>query len=238
MTRLLSLLLLLAPLDAFAFDHAKWGSVLQAHVSGGKVDYAAIEAGRADLDAYVAAVGAASGEQPMGFYLNAYNALVVKALVDEAALPTNVTDLKGFFDARKYTVAGQSMTLNELETKVRKTWNDPRVHFALNCGARSCPPLKAVPFPEDAAALDKVLGDLTSAFLDGSGLTVDDAKKEIQVTKLMDWYKDDFVQKEGSLDAFLKKWVRDAAKKGQLEAALANGYAITYKFYDWKPNGA
>jgi hypothetical protein len=221
---------------AHAFDHAKLGALLKAHATGGKVDYAAMEAADAELDAYLASVAAAPGTQKLGFWLNAYNALVIEALVSEAALPAKVTDIAGFFDGKKYTVAGKSMTLNELETMVRTTWKDPRIHFALNCGARSCPVIYPATFPEDDAALDQVLTDLTTKFVNGPGLTVDDARKEIQVTKLLDWYKDDFVQKEGSVEAWLKKWTTDPTKKAQLDAGLAAGYALTYKFYDWTPN--
>jgi hypothetical protein len=229
--------LALAAIDpALAFDHTKLGTVLKADVSGGKVDYVAMKASPADLDAYVASVAAASGTQKLGFYLNAYNALVMKALIAEAQLPVKVTDISGFFDNKKYTVAGKSMTLNELETFVRTTWKDPRIHFALNCGAVSCPPIYAAVFPEDDAALDMVLTDLTSKFLNGNGLLIDDAKKELQITKLMDWYKDDFVAKEGSIENFLKKYVTDPTKKAQLEAGIAAGYTVTYRFYDWRPN--
>lgn len=222
--------------SAFADPSAdKLGSVLSKYVSGGKVDYEGLRADRADLDAYLKTVSTASGTLSLAFYLNAYNAIVLGALIDSgSALPVNVTDLKGFFETKKHKVAGKDMTLNELESYARKTYKDARVHFAFNCGAKSCPPLPNKIFTE--ATLDKTLTDLTSKFLNGSGVKIDDAKKTIAVTKLMDWYKQDFVDNEGSIEAYIKKWVTDPTKKAALETALSAGYTITYQGYNWNPN--
>jgi hypothetical protein len=223
--------------SAFAFDHSRLNTLLSAGVSGGKVDYAGIRAKSADLDAYLQSVATASGTQAEGFYINAYNALVLDALLDSgAALPAKVTDLSGFFDKKYYKVAGKEMTLNELEGMIRSTYKDPRVHFALNCGAKSCPPLRSGAWPEDAAALDKALGDATTAFLNGSGIKIDDTKKEIQVTKLMDWYGKDFTDNAGTVQAFCQKWVKDATKTTQLQTAISANYALTFQGYNWAPN--
>ncbi len=220
---------------AAAFDHARLAGVL-SHTEAGKVDYSAIRARQPELEAYLDSVAAASGPQKLGFYLNAYNALVIQALLAQPTLPAKVTDVDGFFDGKKHSVGGRSLTLNELETMVRTTWRDPRIHFALNCGAVSCPPLRAVPFPEDEVALNTVLSDLTTKFLNGSGFSVDESRRELVVTRLMDWYKDDFIAQEGSVENYLRKWVTDARKKAQLESGLAAGYALTFQAYDWRPN--
>lgn len=222
----------LLPLRAFAFDHTRLDGLLKAHVSGGKVDYTALRTKQADLDAYLASVATASGTLPMGFYINAYNALVLDALLAEPALPKNVTDVKGFFDAKKYRVAGKDVTLNDLEGAIRTQYKDARVHFAFNCGAKSCPPLPSKAFPEDAAALSTMLDSLTHAFLNGSGVKVDDAKKEIQVTKLMEWYGGDF----GDLKAYLRTNVTDTTKAASLKAGLDAGYTVTFQSYNWVPN--
>ena len=229
---LFALLLTLLPMRAFALDPAPLDGLLRAHVSSGKVDYAALRTKQAELDAYLASVATASGTLPMGFYINAYNALVLDALLAEPSLPANVTDLKGFFDGKKYKVAGKEVTLNDLEGSIRTQYKDPRVHFAFNCGAKSCPPLPARAFPEDPAALAKMLDELTHAFLNGSGVKVDDGKKEVQVTRLMEWYAGDF----GDVGAYLRANVTDPTKAATLKAALDGGYTITFQAYDWRPN--
>lgn len=224
-----------AAVRAASPDTASFAAVLTKYVADGRVDYAALRADRASLDAYLKSVEAASSEPGLADSLNAYNALVLAALLDSGPfLPKNVTDLKGFFDAKQYRVAGKNVTLNALEGQVRTTFKDARVHFAFNCGAMSCPPLPSVPF--DAKTVDAALTERTTAFLNGKGVRIDDARKTIAVTKLMDWYKQDFVDNAGSLEGYLRKFVTDPAKKAALEAALTAGYTVSFQSYDWRPN--
>jgi hypothetical protein len=237
-----------APLAHADISHAKLGDVLKKYVSGGKVDYVGLAADQSTLDAYLKEVASAPAPHPMSFYINAYNGLVLKALVNQKdaagnlALPKNVTDLKGFFDATKYTVAGKSMTLNDIENGVRKTYKDARIHFAFNCGARSCPPLPTKVF--DEKTLDTTLTELTQKFLNGSGVKIDDTKKEIYFTKLMDWYGKDFAETLGTPSADIKqaaidfsgKYITDATKKASFDAAVKAGYTVKYLGYNWNPN--
>lgn len=233
----LAVLALAPSSEAWAFDHGKLDALLKAHVSNGKVDYDALRGKQAELDAYLAAVGAASGEQAMGFYINAYNGIVIDALLDSGpALPANVTDLKGFFDSKKYRVAGKDVTLNDIENGVRSKYKDARIHVAFNCGAKSCPPQRAGAWPEDTAAMSAALDEATKKFFNGTGLKIDDAKKEIQVTKLMDWYGQDFKDNTGTLEAYLLKFTTDTTKAAQLKAAVDGGYKIAFMSYNWNPN--
>jgi hypothetical protein len=214
-------------------DTAAYSALLQKHVAKGLVDYEGLRKDRAALDAYLKAAEDARGEHGLAFWINVYNASVLRDLVDSGKkLPAKVTDLKGFFDAQKHKVNGAEQTLNEIEGFVRKQWKDPRVHFALNCGALSCPPLLSRAFTEDK--LGATLDELTRTFLDGPGLVLDESKKELRATKLCDWYKDDFVAKSGSLEAFLRKHVTDGKKLDALE--LKGGWKLTFQDYDWTPN--
>jgi hypothetical protein len=221
--------------SALALDQSPLDAVLKKSVSSGRVDYAAVRASKAELDRYLQNVASVSGEQKLGFYLDAYDGIVLDALADQDPLPAKVTDVAGFFDAQKHTIAGNSWTLNDLETHIRAA-GDPRIHFALNCGARSCPPLQSSSFPEDPTALDVRLDLATSAFLNGSGVRIDDARREIAVSSLFDWYKADFEKKDGSVQAFLLKHVSDPAKAQALKTAFDAGYVLTYQSYDWTPN--
>ena len=214
-------------------DATKYSALLEKHVANGLVDYEALRKDRAALDEYLKAAEDARGEHGLAFWLNVYDASVLRDLVDSGKkLPAKVTDLKGFFDATKHKVNGESWTLNEIEGFIRKQWKDPRVHFALNCGALSCPPLPARAFREEK--LGATLEELTRAFLDGPGLVLDPAKKELRATKLLDWYRDDFVAKDGSLEGFLRKHVTDGKKLDALDAARGN--RLVFQDYDWTPN--
>jgi Protein of unknown function, DUF547 len=214
-------------------DTAKYSALLEQHVANGRVDYEGLRKDRAALDEYLAAAAAARGEHGLAFWINVYNASVIRDLVDSGRkLPAKVTDLEGFFDARKHKVNGGEQTLNEIEGFVRKQWHDPRVHFALNCGALSCPPLLPRAFRDEK--LGATLDELTRAFLDGPGIVLDESKKELRATKLLDWYKDDFVAKDGSLEAFLRQHVSDAKKLAALEPK--SGWKLASQEYDWTPN--
>jgi len=210
-------------------DHAAWDAILAAHVSVRGVNYDGIASERAALDRYLKVVAEASGELGLAFYLNAYNATVVASILDHGR-PAKVLDVKGFFKELKHPIAKRSLTLDELETDIRKTYKDPRVHFALNCAARSCPPLHGRAFV--AKSVDQVLGELTSRFLNGGGVVLDEAKKALQVSRLLDWFKEDFIAKEGSVEQYLKRWVAEPRRKD----ALARGAAIEFQAYDWTLN--
>jgi hypothetical protein len=214
-------------------DTTAYSALLGKHVSKGLVDYAGLREQRAALDAYLKAAEDARGEHGLAFWINVYNASVLRDLLDSGKkLPAKVTDVKGFFDARKHKVNGAEQTLNELEGFVRKQWKDPRVHFALNCGAQSCPPLLPRAFADDK--LEATLSELTRTFLDGPGLVLDETKKELRATKLLDWYKEDFAGKDGTLEAFLRKHVTDAKKLAALDPQ--SGWKLAFQDYDWAPN--
>lgn len=211
-----------------------WDELLRAHVSGGLVDYDGVARDRAKLDALLAHVASRPAtreerERDLAFLIDAYNATVVASVLRHGR-PAKVLDVKGFFDGEKHAIAGRSWTLNELETHIRKTYGDPRIHFALNCAARSCPPLRARAFSQ--VSLDATLSDLTRAFLDGDGVRVDAGKKQVVVSKLFEWYGTDFEAKEGSVTSYLKKWATEPSRKAALDA----GYAIVFQDYDWTLN--
>ncbi|MEM7229531.1 MAG: DUF547 domain-containing protein, partial [Planctomycetota bacterium] len=118
---------------------------------------------------------------------NAYNANVLLKVVEAQASGnfTTVVNEKGFFDADRITVVGESMTLNDLENKQIRPYGDARIHAALVCAAISCPPLRAEPFT--AAELD-------AQFDDQSRRWVNDATKNfvrndtLVVSRIFDWY--------------------------------------------------
>ncbi|MEM1348615.1 MAG: DUF547 domain-containing protein, partial [Myxococcota bacterium] len=134
-------------------DHAPFHGLLQEHVDGrGMVDYKALLKKRAALDAYVDAVAGASvkgksRKAKLAFYINAYNANVLKMVLDEWGSGVNksrsVLKVDAFFDKKTVTVAGKKTSLNGLEKQlILPKFKDARVHFVLVCAALSCPPLQ------------------------------------------------------------------------------------------------
>jgi hypothetical protein len=129
---------------------------------------------------------------------------------------------------------GKKISLNDLEKRLRDEFKDPRIHFALNCASKSCPPIR--PEPYAAAELDGQLDDSARKYLASPGaleITTEQGKTRIVAAKLFDWYADDFKATGGVL-AFLAKYgPPDAAH------AIAGGKVkLEFAEYDWSLNAA
>jgi hypothetical protein len=222
---------------AAAFDHSALDKLLKQYVTpeGGvryaewKKDEAALKA----LDAYVAKVSQADAsklgdKQRLAFYINAYNANTLKAVLDRYPIKS-VMDVKGFFDGIKYKVAGEEMTLNDLEgKKIREAFKEPRIHFVVNCASASCPILRRDALT--ASNLEAQLEAGTKQYV-LQETKVDAAKKVVDTSKIFEWYKDDF-KVAGGVNAFLAKYLPAD------QAAVAKEATVTTHEYGWALNEA
>lgn len=216
-----------------------YDALLKAAVKGRMVDYAVVEKQAPALHAFVESVrttpsegkdGLASmtKEQRLAFYTNAYNATVL-ALVLEHKKPKSVLSVDGFFDKRKHTIAGESLTLNELEEKKIRSSGDPRVHFVVNCASDDCPPL--APFAYRGETWERDLENQTRAYLARPGeIAIDESKKTITIVQLFEWYRGDFGGDDG-VRKFLARY--DAARAKTL---MEKSYTLAYRPYDWDLN--
>jgi len=206
--------------------------VLATHVKEGRVDYK----GLADkdlnkLDAYLAYVAdakvPADRSAAIGLYVDAYNALVLRAVI-ASGYPRSVLDVKDFFDAKKHKVAGKTLSLNELEKSVLNPFaKDPRTHFVLVCAAVGCPILEGTPY--SGSDLDKRFDAATRRYLAGpTGAVASEGL--IKLSKIFDWYIGDFGGPEARL-AFVKKHLpADAAKRAGATPK------VDFIEYDWTLN--
>ena len=189
------MLLLLIP-AALAFDHAPLQQTLTAYVDGsGRVNYAAVhETGALDgyLTALASAAEPAAGPARMAFWINAYNALTIDMMADNWPI-ASIRDLDNGnpWDARTFTVAGRQVTLNDIEHKILRPMGDPRIHAAVNCASRGCPPLPASAFT--AAALDAQLTAASRRWITTNGVRIDANANTVKLNQIFDWYGDDFV---------------------------------------------
>ncbi|MEM6733941.1 MAG: DUF547 domain-containing protein, partial [Myxococcota bacterium] len=115
-----------------ATPQSDYARLLKTNVSRGRVNYSGVAAMRAELDSYlnyVATTPAPRGKKrAMAFYIDAYNALVLRAVLDSGT-PKSVLDAKDFFKTKAHKVAGRTVSLDELEKKVLNPLaNDPRTH--------------------------------------------------------------------------------------------------------------
>ena len=213
-----------------------YNRLLGKYVTSGGVKYAEWKGNAADVQALQTVVDAIAKEnvsamekkQQLAFYINAYNAWILHEAL--AKYPTkSVKDaLFTFFTGRRLTVAGQQTSFNALEKDtIRSKFGEPRVHFALNCASRSCPPLNREAFAGDK--LDGQFEKLAKGYVNSErGVKYAADSKTADLSKIFDWYKDDFKADGGAL-AFINK-----RRSSQIPADAK----ITYQEYDWGLNEA
>ena len=218
-------------------DHSLWAGLLQDYVSAGRVDYAGFKQDEARLDRYLAVLEqtdhqALEKKERFAFFVNAYNAWTVKFILTEWPDIESIKELGSIFSSpwKKEIVRlkDKTVSLDDVEHGLlRKEYRDPRVHFAVNCASKSCPPLASTPYTGkdlderlDRAARD-FLNDPQSTRLEGETL---------YLSKIFDWYKEDF----GNQAAFVLQYAQGDFKT-RLKAAQ-DKVKIEYLPYDWSLN--
>ncbi len=238
-------MLFLTVAAAAAMDHSAYQETLTAHVDArGNVDYAAIKAG-GTLDAYLIALQTAveppGGAEKMAFWISAYNALTIDLIADNYPLGS-IRELDGGdpWESRRFTVAGQLVTLNHIEHMILRPMGDPRIHAAVNCASRGCPPLSRVAFT--GARLDEQLNAVSAAWVSSNGASIDPAAGMVSLSKIFEWYGEDFLPQsnldipgiDGPQEAAINFVIRYAP---QHAAYLRTGsYMVGYSSYDWGVN--
>jgi Protein of unknown function, DUF547 len=203
-----ALLVLAAP--AAGFDHAypRYAEVLRDFDRPPRVDYDALAKHRAALDAAVDAFAQPGGEEErawtrderLAFWINAYNAFTLRAIVDHYPIrapwltlqPRNsIRQIDGVWTKLTWRAAGRTLTLDDIEHKIlRLEFKEPRVHFAINCASVGCPPLAADPYR--AGTLDAQLDAAARNYLaSAQGLRIQG--DTLLVSKILEWYGEDFV---------------------------------------------
>ncbi|MEW6737235.1 MAG: DUF547 domain-containing protein, partial [Acidobacteriota bacterium] len=175
-------------------------ALLAKYVRNGRVDYQRWYTATEDrhkLDQFVAALadkeitsGLSRAEQ-QAIWLNGYNAIVIKEIFAHYPIDS-VRSVPGFFKELKTTVAGQQLSLDEIETTIRQQFADPRIHFVLVCGAKGCPALQ--PFAYQAAKLEEQLDQVTHEFLANQerGLRYQEKQNRLYLSNIFQWYAEDF----------------------------------------------
>jgi len=234
-----------------SLDYTPFERVLTAFVNAaGLVDYPALKSRRADLDQFIAQLERSSPancpklfptrDDQLAYWINAYNAWILRLVVDNYPT-TSITKIGtipfGAFFVKRVTLGGKKMTLRSLENDtLRSGFHDPRVHFAINCASRSCPPLARELY--QPATLDQQLDHAARAFInDDRNVTLDETSKLLVLSKIFDWYASDFKpvesNKNGTVIEYLKRYLTPERLK-ILEGL--SGAKITYHEYNWSLN--
>jgi len=245
------------------FSHEVFENLLQAFVDeNGYIDYQAwhgTSEARRQLDRYLAAVSRYSPESDLqrfprksdelAYWMYAYNAYVIKSVLDRWPLGS-VTDVKapvevvkgfGFFYRLRFPFGGRPYSLYAIENDIiRKGYRDARIHFVLNCGSDSCPPM--LPELPTGDELEPFLQRAAGQFVSNSKhVRVDHANRQIVLSEIFKWYEKDFTSdlrrrglpSEGGLYAYI---VNVAPPAVQASLRKASGYAIVFEDYDWSVN--
>lgn len=230
-----------AGVQAPAFDHGIWDRLLTDYVDGeGRVSYARLqEDDEAALGAYLDALASADPHvwpkaEQLAFWINAYNAGTVAAVLQGESAESLLGRGK-LFRLWKFEVAGKRRTLDEIEHKIlRKEFVEPRLHFAIVCASTSCPRLRAEAY--EASRLDAQLDEQAHAFVnDPARNRFESTASRVQLSKIFDWFEDDFTR-NGPLLHFVARHVEDDATRAWLRSA--RDIEVRHLDYDWTLNAA
>ncbi len=241
-----------------AFSHEAFDAVLDRFVDGhGDVDYDALAGDRGGLDAYYGELAAVSPrshprlfpsrEEALAYWINAYNAAVLVTVLEHypidgvgdvpaplALRPLLVfgqSRLAGFFYFQQVTLGGESMNLLDLENEIIRAFGEPRIHYAINCASRGCPPLSMEAFEGDR--LEAQLDHAARRFFgEANALRIDHDTREVWLSSILDWFREDF-------DRDLLSEVRPhLPAERQAELDEARSYELRFIPYDWGLNRA
>ena len=229
----------------FDHQHTALAAFLKGAVSARGVDYGTLATRRDTLERYLASVRTAeigdwSAAEKLALYVNAYNAYTLKLMLDEGP-PESILNLDGgkVWETRRFPVAGESLTLNQLEHERARKLADGRVHAVVNCASKGCPPLPPTPLTPSGQSAQLDRATRTWASTNAFTLTGD----TVLLSRIFDWYADDFV-KAGNADLagvdgkaehalhFLARYVDDPTKARLLSGTLKAGW----QDYDWTLN--
>ncbi len=248
--------------QAFDTAHAAWTALLQRHVRllrGGQASqlrYAGVAADRAALKAYLdslsvvapATFDAWGRPAQMAFLINAYNAFTVELILTKYPALASIKDLGSLFSSpwkpKWVPLLGGKVSLDDIEhamLRARGRYDDPRIHFAVNCASIGCPMLREEAFT--AERLDAQLDEQARRFLaDRTRNRWNAQRGRLEVSKIFDWYGEDFTlghrgirSLAGYLAGFADVLADDAAARSRIRAGQAE---IAFLDYDWALNDA
>ncbi|MEM8821029.1 MAG: DUF547 domain-containing protein [Pseudomonadota bacterium] len=230
-------------------DHSSWDRLTREHLSRGAngvalLDYAGFDAtDRRVIADYIAALEATPVSQlnrseQFAFWLNLYNAATVAVILEHYPVKSirDIDISPGFFadgpwGARLLSVEEEELSLDDIEHRIlRPIWQDPRIHYGVNCASIGCPDLRAGAFT--GSNVDTALDEAARAFVNHPrGATVREGR--LVVSSIFDWFEEDFGGDDSGVIAHLKRFAEPA-----LAQRLEGISRISDDDYDWQLNDA
>ena len=249
--------------DAFSTDG--YAYVLKTYVDDrGMVNYKGLKSDREKLDAFVRAMERLdpavferwSKSEQIAFWINAYNALILKTIIDNypitpsffklAVFPRHsIWHISGVWDDIKHPIMGRPMSLNAIEHEtLRKDFNEPRLHVSIVCAAMSCPPLRDEPFT--GKRLEAQLEDQARRFVaNPQNFQTDRAARRVELSSIFKWFGEDFIATYGTDERFsghgeavraVLSFVSRYLVSEDRDYLDTHPYSIHYTDYDWSLN--
>ncbi len=225
---------------AFSFDHQhqKWNGILQKYTLLKKkqvfVDYKGLLKNTSELNNYLANLSEVTPKsfanftqnQKLCFWINAYNAFTVKLILDHYPVKS-IKNIGSFFSSpwsKEFIfLLGKKMSLDQIEHEtIRRKFNEPRIHFAVNCASVGCPSLYQEAFR--ANKIHEQLEAATSAFLKNHNKNYRQ-DKVLYLSKIFKWYSEDFGDNEKNILAFVGQYLD-----------VKGLSSVKYLDYDWSLN--
>lgn len=247
------------------FSYERYADVLSEYVDDrGMVNYQGLKASRGALDAFAGSLaglsareyGAWDEPQQIALWINAYNALTLVAIVEhypiKASLaaslrfPRNsIRQIPGVWDKLQFVIMGRKMTLDDIEhQELRKHFDEPRIHVALVCAARGCPPLRGEPFVGER--LDAQLDGQARRFLSNrEKFRIDREKGRVYLSPIFKWFGKDFVKSHGTDEKFsghseapraVLNFVSGYLSEEDRAYLTTGNYRMEHLDYDWSLN--
>ncbi len=220
---------------------APYSTLLRLYVHNGSVDYAGFKEDAKRLDSYLSLLAHVdpddlSARDQKAFYINVYNAWTIKLVLLRYPKISSIKDAGSLFQSpwkiAMVKLGGKTVTLEYIENDIlRPKFKDARVHFALNCASKSCPPLR--PEPYDGNRLNEQLEDQVRTFISNPAFNRIEGQT-LLLSKIFDWYAQDFGGTAGTLE-FLRRYAGPELRKGL--DTLGPSPKISYLDYDWSLNG-
>ena len=238
---------------AKAVDHQIWDRLLDRHVTWARdghasvVNYEGFRKDRGKLDDYLNQLSSVddsdyeawSDHRQLAFLINAYNAFTVELILRHYPDIDSIRDIGGFFsgpwDKDFFRLLGERRTLDELEHDMIRVWfEEPRIHFAVNCASVGCPALRPEAFTGDG--LERQLEESTKRFLgDRQRNHVEADEGAVHLSPIFKWYDEDF--QDGNVRGYLAARATVLADTEKQKQLLREGdFNISYTEYDWELN--
>jgi hypothetical protein len=227
--------------DADTISHELWDKLLKKHVDEkGWVDYKGFEKDKEILNSYLDILGKSapnrktwSEEEQLAFWINAYNAYTIALILEYYPIKSIksigsgplITFVNSPWDIKFIEIGNKKLDLNNIEHGIiRSDFNDPRIHFALVCAARSCPELRNEAYTGER--LNQQLEEEAIAFINNPTRNKI-SKEEVKLSQYFTWYGGDFEVNEQSIIDFINQYSRTKISKNA---------DISYLEYNWSLN--